>query len=240
MGADRANGMVLFCGSPVLLKTTDRSKPVYRHRHTPGNYATAKSQRKGRFCDPPALKGGCNAVKKGLFGLSTSAYMIPHPAKAYKGGEDAMMVSPNGNVIAVADGVGSWADQGVNPSLYSATLMKNIRSLSKTHNNPLQLMNNAYQQTHVQGSSTCCVLSIEGCTVRAANLGDSGFVIIRRGRIVHRSKTQQHAFNFPYQLGTDSDDLPQHADVSSFKVTEGDLIVLASDGLWDNIWSNEL
>lgn len=46
--------------------------------------------------------------------------MIPHPEKAYKGGEDALFVSDN--LIVVADGVGGWADQGVDPGLYSKKL----------------------------------------------------------------------------------------------------------------------
>ncbi len=34
--------------------------------------------------------------------------MIPHPDKVYKGGEDA--ISENQSLLAVADGVGGWAD----------------------------------------------------------------------------------------------------------------------------------
>lgn len=32
------------------------------------------------------------------------------------------------------------------------------------------------------------------------NLGDSGFLIIRKGHVVHQSSDQQHYFNTPYQL----------------------------------------
>ena len=34
--------------------------------------------------------------------------MIPHPEKAYKGGEDALF--HESKILAVADGVGGWAD----------------------------------------------------------------------------------------------------------------------------------
>ena len=34
-----------------------------------------------------------------------------------------------------------------------------------------------------------------------ANLGDSGFLLIRDGEVVHRSVEQQHYFNTPFQLG---------------------------------------
>lgn len=36
--------------------------------------------------------------------------------------------------------------------------------------------------------------------MRAANIGDSGFMVVRGGRVVHRSHEQQHYFNTPYQL----------------------------------------
>jgi protein phosphatase PTC7 len=55
----------------------------------------------------------------------------------------------------------------------------------------------------VKGSSTACVvvLSRKDGVLYCANLGDSGFVVLREGQIVHRSKEQTHGFNTPYQLG---------------------------------------
>ena len=52
------------------------------------------------------------------------------------------------------------------------------------------------------GSSTACVIVLnrETCHVYTANIGDSGFVIVRHGEVVHRSEEQQHYFNTPFQL----------------------------------------
>jgi len=52
------------------------------------------------------------------------------------------------------------------------------------------------------GSSTACVVVLDRTSRRlfAANLGDSGFVVVRAGVVVHRSNEQQHYFNTPYQL----------------------------------------
>ena len=58
--------------------------------------------------------------KKPSYRFNYGSHMIPHPAKAHKGGEDAMFASDN--VLVVADGVGGWADQGVDPGLYSKKL----------------------------------------------------------------------------------------------------------------------
>ena len=46
--------------------------------------------------------------------------MIPHPEKAYKGGEDALYA--NNEILSVADGVGGWADQGIDPANFSRKL----------------------------------------------------------------------------------------------------------------------
>lgn len=37
--------------------------------------------------------------------------------------------------------------------------------------------------------------------LHAANLGDSGFMVIRGDQVVYKSPAQQHSFNFPFQLG---------------------------------------
>ena len=54
----------------------------------------------------------------------------------------------------------------------------------------------------IPGSSTACIVSLhrEERTIYSANLGDSGFLVVRDGEIVHRSTEQQHYFNAPYQL----------------------------------------
>lgn len=53
-----------------------------------------------------------------------------------------------------------------------------------------------------QGSATVCILMLEGGRLHAANLGDSGFWVLRGRTVVHRSPQQQHAFNWPFQLGS--------------------------------------
>lgn len=55
------------------------------------------------------------------------------------------------------------------------------------------------------GSSTAVVLCVEGTQLLAANIGDSGFLIVRDGKLEFASPPQQHRFNFPYQIGTRGD-----------------------------------
>lgn len=48
------------------------------------------------------------------------SHMIPHPEKAHRGGEDAYFNSSE--MLVVADGVGGWNNQGIDPSKYSRFL----------------------------------------------------------------------------------------------------------------------
>ena len=48
------------------------------------------------------------------------SYMVPHPSKKDKGGEDAFVAAHD--LMVVADGVGGWARQGVDPGLFSKAL----------------------------------------------------------------------------------------------------------------------
>lgn len=99
------------------------------------------------------------------------------------------------------------------------------------------------------GSSTACVLVLnrENNTVYTANIGDSGYIVVRKGEIVHKSDEQQHYFNTPFQLSLPPpgnnhvlSDSPQSADRDSFPVEDGDVILVATDGVFDNVPKNLL
>lgn len=52
------------------------------------------------------------------------------------------------------------------------------------------------------GSSTACIVVLDRRShqLHTCNLGDSGFLVVRGGEVVHRSDEQQHYFNTPFQL----------------------------------------
>ncbi len=62
-------------------------------------------------------------------------------------------------------------------------------------------------------------------------LRKEGLDLIKR----FRSKEQQHSFNFPFQVGTGGDD-PAGAEDQIHEINDGDIIILGSDGLWDNMY----
>ncbi|KAK6499415.1 hypothetical protein TWF506_004043 [Arthrobotrys conoides] len=62
---------------------------------------------------------------------------------------------------------------------------------------------------------------------------DPGFLL--------RTTEQWHYFDCPRQLGTDSPDTPLgNATVSTIDIQNGDIIILATDGMLDNLWEEEV
>lgn len=61
--------------------------------------------------------------------LESGYALMPHPLKAYRGGEDVQVeFSAGGHTIfGVFDGVGGWADLGVDPALYARKMGDLIR-----------------------------------------------------------------------------------------------------------------
>jgi len=57
--------------------------------------------------------------------------------------------------------------------------------------------------------------------------------------VLFSSPIQQYKFNHPKQCGNGYK-RPFHADGFKHRVEDGDLIVLASDGLWDNLNQSQI
>ena len=134
-----------------------------------------------------------NAGKSGLHFLNRKKGVI---------GDDAWFISSLrcSDVLGVADGVGGWRDIGVDPSKFSSNLMRTCKriveqELAGTNNlkrkMPIEILTASYQallenkNQALIGSSTACIVLFnkESKLLHSANLGDSGFVIIRNNKI---------------------------------------------------------
>jgi serine/threonine protein phosphatase PrpC len=176
----------------------------------------------------------------------------PHPLKALSGGEDAYVAMPY--LMGVADGVGSWAARGVDSGRYSRTLMKAAHDYAaeeacygNAHVAPQDALRHAYEEgKEVTGTSTVLLASICNQAVDVLCLGDSGCMIMRPDfagddeDVLYRSDEQQHQLNFPFQLGTASADRPEHAAHARVPVQAGDVVVLATDGIFDNVYDGDI
>ncbi|KAB2094691.1 hypothetical protein ES319_A02G177500v1 [Gossypium barbadense] len=176
--------------------------------------------------------------------VSGSCY-LPHPAKVEKGGEDAHFICADEQAIGVADGVGGWAEVGIDAGEFARELMSNsvkaIRDEPKGSVDPARVLEKAHSSTKSQGSSTACVIALHKEGLHAINLGDSGFIVVRDGSTVFHSPVQQHGFNFTYQLESGNNgDLPSSGQVFRIPILPGDVIVAGTDGLFDNLYNNEV
>lgn len=101
----------------------------------------------------------------------------------------------------------------------------------------------------VLGSSTICLLTInmKQGLLHSANLGDSGFLLLGYPRdgntleVKYRTTQLEHEFGRPFQLGHHQHaDKPANAELATLQLSKGDIIVMGSDGLLDNISDTEI
>jgi protein phosphatase PTC7 len=188
-------------------------------------------------------------ITKNHFEYATA--MKPHPDKEFKGGEDAYYA--NENLLSVADGVGGWANHGIDPGLYSKALCQEIgkfynKNPSSYTTNPKKLIADAWALDEHIGSSTVVVGILDPVKpiFRTSYVGDSGYYIIRksgmRWTFFFMSEEQQKGFNFPYQLAF-SREHGDHPDVAvkfEHQVKDGDIVIVGSDGLFDNLFPSQI
>eukprot|EP00007_Cunea_sp_BSH-02190019_P005682 CAMPEP_0174236630 /NCGR_PEP_ID=MMETSP0417-20130205/5704_1 /TAXON_ID=242541 /ORGANISM="Mayorella sp, Strain BSH-02190019" /LENGTH=290 /DNA_ID=CAMNT_0015315301 /DNA_START=486 /DNA_END=1354 /DNA_ORIENTATION=+ len=201
--------------------------------------------------------------------FSAGVCIAPHPDKLSKGGEDSFFIAERGHVVGVVDGVGGWAEIGVDPALYAkswtsvASRLVDHGSLTAAEDVLIQTTFKT-NKTRIQGSCTAVVASLHtaeddqisvpiepgasasesDAILQVANLGDSGLLVARPNHLgvyekLYRSVEQTHGFNHPYQAGSRGDD-PTLADVYAFPVQSGDCLVVGTDGLFDNLYDEEI
>ncbi|POS84759.1 hypothetical protein EPUL_003120, partial [Erysiphe pulchra] len=191
-----------------------------------------------------------------------------------KTGQDAFFVSRVGQtqdvVMGVADGVGGWADVNVDPADFSHGLCYYMKYAASIYEKEEWGGSDLHAQSLIRrgfddlckdnsvkaGSSTACVaVAKDNGVLDVANLGDSGYVLIRLNDVHSYSTPQTHAFNTPFQLaiiplqdeyqsavyGTPYlQDAPEKADITQKNLEHGDVFIIGSDGLWDNLFNSDI
>lgn len=184
------------------------------------------------------------AVRRSLHFGCRGVCAIPHPQKAYRGGEDAFFA--HGKGIGVADGVGGYASHGIDPALYTRNVMRfalqavsaSKRSCGET---ALDVLTTSWIEARQSGQPGGCPASlvtvVEGSYASVLNLGDCGIVTVRNGELLYRSEMQQHSFNCPFQL---PEDPPSSGEQAKLELHEGDIFLCATDGVLDNVEVSDL
>jgi len=121
---------------------------------------------------------------------------------------------------------------------------------------PLEVLQTAFDamNKNTVGSCTALVGSLNVAKsgtlyLNAINVGDSKFAVFSpeyesRNVLKYQpsllSLEQQFSFNFPFQLGTYSQDRPSDGELYTVPLHSGDVVVLGTDGLWDNCFNEEI
>ncbi|XP_055808257.1 probable protein phosphatase 2C 55 [Solanum dulcamara] len=147
--------------------------------------------------------------------------------------------------IGIADGVGGWAKKGIDTEIYARELMRN--SLIAMDNEPMKgnlkrVLEEAYKNTNSEGSSMSRIITLnsEKSTIIDANVGDSGFFLIRKEKIIYKLPIQQRGFGCPYQLGNCNADNPSVAQEMELNVEKDDILMVGTDGMLNNIYESEI
>jgi len=175
--------------------------------------------------------------------LASGAAMLPHPSKVLTGGEDAYFIACDG-WFGVADGVGQWSFEGINAGLYARELMDSSKKIVTENQGAPgmrteEVLAMAAVEARSPGSSTVLVAHFDGQVLHVSNIGDSGLLVIRNGEVYTQTKPMTYGFNFPLQIenGVDPSRLVQNYTID---LQEGDVIITASDGLFDNVYDHEV
>ncbi|XWS63171.1 hypothetical protein CRYUN_Cryun06bG0073100 [Craigia yunnanensis] len=175
--------------------------------------------------------------------LYSGAALLPNPTKAFAGGEDAYFIACQ-NWLGVADGVGHWSLEGISVGLYAKELMENCEKIVSDRNvvpitDPVEVLNRAAANTQSCGSSTVLVAYFDDRALHVANIGDSGFMIIRNSTVFKRSSPMVYEFNFPVQI-EGGDHPSDFVEVYRIDLNEGDVIITATDGLFNNLYEQDI
>ncbi|KAJ0743919.1 putative protein-serine/threonine phosphatase [Helianthus annuus] len=175
--------------------------------------------------------------------LLSGAALLEHPSKALTGGDDAYFVAGS-KWLGVASGVSQWSFEGTGPGVYAHELMKTCEEIvldtcSVTVTNPVELLCRGVKETNMSGSSNVLLANFNGQVLHVANIGDTGFLVIRHGAIYKKSSPSLHEFHFALQV-EDSDDPLQLVEESLIELEVGDIVISATDGLFDNLYEREI
>eukprot|EP00397_Hematodinium_sp_SG-2012_P043364 GEMP01048193.1.p1 GENE.GEMP01048193.1~~GEMP01048193.1.p1 ORF type:complete len:332 (+),score=67.91 GEMP01048193.1:27-998(+) len=113
------------------------------------------------------------------------------------------------------------------------------------------------RKNRVGGGTTCVLGALDDATalLHLFILGDSGVLVLRPGqrrvgaklvlhpRVVFRSVEQTHYFNCPFQLSSEDaypNTVLDNADRIQVRLKENDMLIAATDGLFDNIFDTQI
>ncbi|XP_065041559.1 probable protein phosphatase 2C 55 [Musa acuminata AAA Group] len=235
--------------------------PEY-HNNDTASTPTAQDQELPSETQEQRCRSHDAVAKRRPLKMKAGSCYIPQKTKLI--GDDAHFVCEHEQVVGVADGVGGWAKLGVDAGEYARELTshaeKAVRASPEGCVDPHQVLATAHARTNALGSSTACIVALKdqfnfaiglrvfghkllflgSQYIHTVNIGDSGFLVVRNNEVFYHSPTQQLRFNRPYQLQKSGGETLNDAEIKSIGVEPGDIIVVGTDGVFDNLFDREV
>ncbi|KAJ8295666.1 K(+)/H(+) antiporter 1 [Rhodotorula toruloides] len=196
----RVPGTVAYGAGEMAKAAAAHGKPQWKPRNSsPSPKPQPKKVAQGLPADHPLVAWREEQLREGNapkeLGAGHDFWMV----QGVPENEGSGRSGTKGVVLGVADGVGGWEESGVDPSHFSQALMWFARERISSSQWTLpeeggkrsgarmkELLDGAYKEVMaetgiVAGSSTACLVALDAETgmLHAANLGDSGFYILR-------------------------------------------------------------
>lgn len=97
------------------------------------------------------------------------------------------------------------------------------------------------------GSTTICAASFDPDTgiLDITNIGDSQLIVVRNGAVALEIPPGTFAFNAPFQIGfgmygEPQGEIKEQSIEKSLSLDRGDLVIIATDGLFDNVYLEDI
>ncbi len=190
----------------------------------------------------------------------TAFAMIPHKDKRYFGGEDAFAIDTMAQyvLLVVADGIGGWKSKyGYSAGKFTHSLVAEISDLFLSGiQDPETLVEEAIQNINIPGACTMIMVVINkfNNVAYSYQVGDADYLLLSgEGKIKSRGTPLFRApkkpvygalgLNSPFRIAREHMTLEVDIDeavTKKLEIEEGDTLILASDGLWDNLFIHEI
>ncbi|KAK6149103.1 hypothetical protein DH2020_016628 [Rehmannia glutinosa] len=180
-------------------------------------------------CDKPQVTASDQSsltkpsINKVFLKMIAASIYIPKDNPKRPRGDDAHFISAEEQTIGVADGIGGWIKSGIDGGEYARQLMFNSTNKRNAANTILHRLHHHTFRRQV---------------IRCERRGQWISSHQKRRRFIPIPK-QQRTFNCPYQLGTTKDN-PSVAEEIEVEVEAGDIVVVGTDGLFDNMHASEI
>ena len=190
----------------------------------------------------------------------TAFAMIPHKDKRYFGGEDAFAIDTMAQyvLLVVADGIGGWKSKyGYSAGKFTHSLVAEISDLFLSGiQDPETLVEEAIQNINIPAACTMIMVVINkfNNVAYSYQVGDADYLLLSgEGKIKSRGTPLFRApkkpvygalgLNSPFRIAREHMTLEVDIDeavTKKLEIEEGDTLILASDGLWDNLFIHEI